>query len=352
MTEIISNVPINIAAVNLGSPGKLMPLHVASLVAALSKNGLTSSVAWNTGALKPNDSLLEKEQATAAYGLEMGYQEDFDCNPAFKVWCKNAIEEALSKGTLEISSCRVIACRGCNSPLSLDASGVAPDVCGGCGNSETFVTDTMVLCMPISNWPEELQLAAAVYNQPSNWAGQLASLPEKMLISKPRLNGVSLEDFGLPGLHLDPRVTNAAFIAYQAIERNADHGWATLASEHLYKVAPFIYGFRHNYWPRIGYIGISKMPVNEVLADPQNVAEIGMTSVMQTLAALSLDGKTWVNNPVRVKEITGHIQRHRIEKLFLTSIDALSKSQSGPGFRASVIGLAKAIPLALKGTKP
>ena len=306
MTSLVATAPIALANLRLTSPGKLLPVAVSQIFNALASPQTSGLVLWNTGNAKPGiDPEANKNHVFTAYDMNPAtIAQGYDNDPAFHDWAVLRIDRALSRGYLQIGLKEVMACSSCHGALTLAAAGHAPEKCAGCKSTAPSEKATAkVLTLPLAHSTGELFSSCALFNQPANWEGQLASMPGEMLISKPRETGISLDAFGLKGLKLDPRVSNALFPIYEAEKMRADEVWSVVDNTILNLVAPFTYGFRGQPMPRAAFLGISRMPVSESLANNTISSRLDKPDIFAMLSLLSLSGQNWSNYEARRPEL-------------------------------------------------
>ncbi len=310
MKTIITTSPVGMANLSISAPGRLLPVVLTDIFNELHIPGLTGHALWNTG-LKTgiDDPFKRYEDTLRAYSM---YSKDkphyFDNDPAFHSWVGVQLMRAIESGTITLSQQKILVCSSCDGPQAF-ATAPAPVDCANCGKPITPAHQTRnILSMPLAHHANELSLYLPIINKPSNWSGQLASMPQQALISKKRKTGVPLNSIGLNDLKLDPRVSNALFPIYLAEKLSHDRAWAFVGLGTLNKVAPFNFGFRNLSLPPLGYIGLSKMPANEVLADPAIRSIVSEPEILRLLSLLSLDGKNWSYSS-RQKELLTYSRR-------------------------------------------
>ena len=312
MTSLVATAPIALANLRLTSPDKLLPVAVSQIFNTLTSPQTSGLVLWNTGNAKPGiDSETNKNQILTSHGINPAtIAQGYDNDPDFHHWAVLRIDRALSRGYLQIGLKEVMACSSCHGALTLAVAGHAPEKCAGCKSTAPSEGGTAkVLTLPLAHSAAELATACHIFNRPANWEGQLASMPGEMLISKPRETGISLEALGLKGLKLDPRVSNALFPLYEAEKRGASEAWSVVDVTILNLVAPFIHGFRGQPLPSANFMGISRMPVSESLANDTITSRLDKPDIFSMLSLLSLSGQNWSNYEARRPELETFARR-------------------------------------------
>jgi hypothetical protein len=173
---------------------------------------------------------------------------------------------------------------------------------------EEFLDNRRSLTLKMPSLLKDISSKIDCYNLPENWKGQITSLPKTVMISKSREKGISLNDLGLEDTVLDPRISNGLMISYKASMAGANNGWGVLGSNHMNKVVPYCYPFHENDIPKIGMIGISKVPIEDLLADKDISDRYGYEPIINVAVAASLTGKKW-HNENSLKELKKYCRR-------------------------------------------
>ncbi len=131
-----------------------------------------------------------------------------DTDPDFCKWAQNTVNELLDKNVLQLEDKNVIKCDTCSIGVAL-ADAPVDNVCARCGQNRFSITEEKSL---IATFTEDSEKRAAdiTHTQPRDMAGI------QFLVNKRRFMGVGLEQIGLPGHVIDPKIGIGLLALYAA----------------------------------------------------------------------------------------------------------------------------------------
>ena len=121
-----------------------------------------------------------------------------------KAWLNKKIELLFSDGRIYIEKAPVLVCNRCDYVQGAVEARVSS--CSKCSNAFFHGEDRIALFVDIPH--KETLFAGKVYSpkKQARLAGRFKDLPPRMMISKTRQEGLSLDNLGLDGLVLDPKI--------------------------------------------------------------------------------------------------------------------------------------------------
>ncbi|HMO01391.1 MAG TPA: hypothetical protein PKD37_04520 [Oligoflexia bacterium] len=314
--EYITNAPIQAGNIKKESTDKLLPIAVALTINQIIERTSEVGISWNlvrANSDNPEIELALAENELRNFNLESNQvpkiSRYLDTDQGFSAWTQKQLLKSLELGAITISNEKVIECGACESPTALHGVKFLPSICSYCkseGDFRTSIRRVITGLLPKSD--EQLAECVDITKVPPNWKGQIAMLPDRILISKKRKAGISLDKFDLDNLQLDPKVSNAALIMYGGTIKKADKSWGVVGIKNLGKIAPFSYIFR-GAESRPGYVTISKMPLNELVHSDSDEIRLPRPALTTLLTCLSLDCQTWADNQSRLNEIKKYARR-------------------------------------------
>lgn len=164
-----------------------------------------------------------------------------DDDPDFSAWSQEVIEGSLVSGSIYCEKTEFVACRKCGMVISVAA--VAVGTCSRCGSSEDlYLKEEDGLFVNLPERAGEVFRYEHLINK-SNIKQELDSfkqLPGRLLLSRHRDNGVSLESFGLPDKVMDPRLGIGLLAVYQATLLGYAKAGIVQSRSTLIRTAPYL----------------------------------------------------------------------------------------------------------------
>lgn len=234
-------------------PGKLVGIQLAQSLNALHGNNDVAHLWNNVGTFHdtelqtPQQRLLEKYQSKAMaehldfWGLK---SEDVDVladnDPAFANWTVGVFEKLLAKGTVRIEDAEFSACSSCNYVIGEAAAGIT--ACSSCQGSEICQTRQSGLFIDLPSNRADLLSGDMIFNSMNlrDEQDSLVQLPQRLLLSRDRTVGIPLDDIGLAGKKLEPKMGLGLLALYAAETHDYERVGMVQTTSTLIRTAPFV----------------------------------------------------------------------------------------------------------------
>ncbi len=310
MSLLVVNVPINISGVTPETKGKLLPAFAATGIPEFIETGKAESgVCWNDfGASDANYGVISSlESGEMQDGLkDLGY---YAKNPEFEKWAQGFLADLEADGSVDYSKRDVQICDECEAPQALEGVELTRCDCSYCGLALSVHIDSKyVLSLDLPQKPEDLIDKVEVYNPPTNWRGQLVTLPSSILISKKRTEGIEIPSSD--GLVIDAKVLNILLTLYMGLEKGSDKVSHLLGRPHMNKLVPYTHILRRkDDIPKLHYIGMSKMPLEAILESCEKAnIQFSPGIIYRLVGILAIGNRNW-DNENGVHEATSHLRK-------------------------------------------
>lgn len=140
-----------------------------------------------------------------------------DDNPDFALWAQDLLESALARGDVYAQEEDFIHCRVCGVTIAEVSASIS--ACPRCNTGEPLVIKREAgLFVDLDEDKTGILRYEHIFNK-SNMKQEISSLrqlPDRLLLSRDRTAGVTLDEVGFPGKILDPRLGIGLLSIYEA----------------------------------------------------------------------------------------------------------------------------------------
>lgn len=240
------------------------PYKMTGILAARVLNHLMGNSynihAWNTvGAFNdmaestPEDRLTQKYdsqfmQDHLSRWSDLGLDVLRDDDPEFSSWAVKIMERALLvNDCVEIKEESFVNCGSCDTTIaeaSVDVSSCT--IC--CKKDSLQIVSESALFVKMPDDSESLLPFHRRFNKVNlrHEVKTLENIPHRLLLSRDRLAGIDLEQLGLPGKKLDPRLGIGLLALYAANKHRASSVSLTQSASTLVRTVPYLSGVIHD----------------------------------------------------------------------------------------------------------
>jgi hypothetical protein len=233
-------------------PGKVVGIMAAQLLNGIVGN--TEAIhAWNNVGLFADSETIDAhtrlqnkydsevlKQHVGYWGIGEGLRIQTDDDQSFALWAQHVIEGSLKRGIVYIENATFHCCSGCS--LVIAEAAVSVSRCSRCGSEELFLSDEDGLFVDTPEDKLSLLAPHDIYNVINIRQEQdsMKQVPPRLLLSRSRSFGVSLECFGLPRRVLDPRLGIGLLALYAADVEGYKKGCLVQSIATLVRTVPYL----------------------------------------------------------------------------------------------------------------
>ena len=315
MRTIFFNGPVQNGPFTLQqSPGKGVGISIASALNELMDTPAVPHL-WNTVTLagdlrfrtEPGHAQLlrrdvEAQLIAAKYGDREPPSIMTDADQDVVDTALRIVENGLVSGELSIQEETVPVCSHC-----CHMTGHSASACRVCGNTATQPKTGKHLVAVHDPWRSALgrdDIHAAARRQPAHLQHTAGHVPARLLLSRTRDYGISLEPLGLAGFVLDPRAGLHATVMAAARIARAKQAVMLITENALTNVAAYGRAFRQIDGIRLQYALHGRVPF------PQADGELDPLAVRWFLPLASLDSKSGIS-PAQLPALLLYLRRMR-----------------------------------------
>lgn len=181
-----------------------------------------------------------------------------DADPEVGTLALTMIEEQLTDGTLRIGDATLQECSACGHTVGLGAKR-----CTSCASGRLRTRTSRNLIK--ENVPEGSLLPPELLHmsnrrRPRHLEAICRDVPRRLLLSRPRTHGIRLDDIGLRGLVLDPRVGIHVTVLFAARREGSETALMTVTPNALAHIAAYGESFTARRGLRLRYVLHGRVP--------------------------------------------------------------------------------------------
>lgn len=240
------------------TPGKVTGIFATQLLNKLAGNQDVVH-AWNNVGLfaeseadSPYERLKCKYQSSTLgqhidyWGISESVEILTDDDKDFGVWAGRLLEEALDMGYIYTSSSSFHYCEGCDLTIAEKAADIHG--CSRCGSDNLSIKRELGLFVDMPDDRRTLLPLDRLFNvvNVEQAIDSFKQLPPRLLLSRTRSNGISLDVLGLPNRVIDPRLGIGLLAIYVASIKGYDKSCMVQSQSTLVRTVPYLRGVIHD----------------------------------------------------------------------------------------------------------
>lgn len=264
-------------------PGKIAGIMAAQLLNRIVGNSDVVHCWNNVGmfdhdeAQEPNERLEDKYRSAtmqrhrAYWGVGDNLEILTDDGQEFGDWATNVLAACLDGGDVYTETTDFHCCTDCD--LVIAETAVDIDACGRCGNESLDLKTEKALFVDTPVDRQALLPVTSMYNAINVRQEQASMLqvPPRLLLSRTRSRGIGLDNLGLEGKVMDPRLGIGLLALYAADARGYQRGCLVQSTSTLVRTAPYVNAVITDpdrlQVPRLFFAGHTKVDQSLLVAD-------------------------------------------------------------------------------------
>lgn len=252
-----------------------------------------------------------------------------DDDAYFSYWTQDIVAQAISSGNIYQENAEFVACRKCGTVIAVSVTKVT--VCSRCGATDALYTkEETGLFADLPSNSESLFRYEQLFNK-NNIKQELDAfkqLPARLLLSRHRDNGISLESIDMPDKVLDPRLGIGLLAVFHASRLGYAKAGIVQSYSTLIRTAPYLNGIikdSDTFGVAEHVFALHSKIEPSLLTYPEITPELLCFHAMRQKADITLD-----KLPAILKEKDGLIRKAAVIKNLCTDSTVLLEIAKSP----------------------